>query len=299
MLRYPLLTMAAVLLASCLGRAVELKPETNAAFNHYVQLSEQRMQNDLQSGSFLSVDGLPFQPREQVFDRLKRGEVVTQRLETLDRGSSVPVPGGLIHHWMGVVFVPGANLNQTLALLQDYNRHSRIYAPRVLGSRLIQHNGDGFKFFLRLSETKIVTVVLDTEYDVDYRRLDSTKACSRSYSTKVAEVESPGLPGEHEKPTGDDSGFLWRLNSYWRFWERDGGVYIQMEAVSLTRDIPDGIGWLIRPFVTSIPRESLVFTLSRTRLALGGNTARRNTKIDGPSGFGGGVPRLLALKTVD
>jgi len=299
MLRYPLLTIAAVLLAGCLGGAVELKPETNAAFNHYVQLSEQRMQKDLQSGSFLSIDGLPLQPREQVFDRLKRGEVVTQRLETLERGSSVPVPGGLIHHWMGVVFVPGANLNQTLALLQDYDRLSRIYAPRVLGSKLIQHNGDGFKFFLRLSETKIITVVLDTEYDVDYLRLDSTKACSRSYSTKVAEVESPGLPGEHEKPTGDDSGFLWRLNSYWRFWERDGGVYIQMEAVSLTRDIPDGIGWLIRPFVTSIPRESLVFTLSRTRLALGGNTARRNTKIDGPSGIGDGVPQLLSLRTVD
>jgi len=290
MLRYPWLTIAALLLAGRQGRAVELKPETNAAFNHYVQLSEQRMQKDLQSGSFLSIDGLPLQSREQVFDRLKRGEVVTQRLETLERGASMPVPGGLIHHWMGVVFVPGANLNQTLALLQDYDRHSRIYAPRVLGSKLIQHNGDGFKFFLRLSETKIVTVVLDTEYDVDYLRLDSTKACSRSYSTKVAEVENPGLPGEHEKPIGDDSGFLWRLNSYWRFWERDGGVYIQMEAVSLTRDIPDGIGWLIRPFVTSIPRESLVFTLSRTRLALGGNTARRNTKIDGPPWIRGRGP---------
>jgi hypothetical protein len=271
MLRYPLLTVAAVVLAGCRGRAVELKPETNAAFNHYVQLSEQRMQKDLQSESFLSlsIDGVPLQPRELLFDRLKRGEVLTQRLETLERGSRVSVPGGLIHHWRGVVFVPGANLNQTLALLQDYDRHSRIYAPRVLGSKLIQHNGDDFKFFLRLSETKIVTVVLDTEYDVHYLRLDSTKACSRSYSTKVAEVESPGLPGEHEKPSGGDSGFLWRLNSYWRFWEHDGGVYIQMEAVSLTRDIPDGIGWLIRPFVTSIPRESLVFTLSRTRSALG------------------------------
>jgi len=87
-------------------------------------------------------------------------------------------------------------------------------------------------------------------------------------STRVAEVESAGEPGEHEKPIGNDSGFLWRLNSYWRFWERDGGVYVQLEAVSLTRDIPEGLGWLIRPFIISIPRESLGFTLERTRAAL-------------------------------
>jgi hypothetical protein len=266
--RYAILTIAAILLASGSGQAVQLKPETDTAFNRYVQLSEQRMQNDLQSGPFLWVDGLPIQQREEVYERLKRGEVVTQRLETLDRGASIPVPCGLIHHWIGVVFILGANLKQTLALLQDYDQHARIYAPRVLRSRLIEHNGDDFKVFLRLRETKIVTVVLDTEYDVHYIRMDSTRTSSRSYSTRVAEVESAGQPSEHEKPIDNDSGFLWRLNSHWRFWERDGGVYVQLEAISLTRDIPDGLGWLVRPFITSIPRESLVFTLNRTREAL-------------------------------
>jgi len=265
---YPFLTIAAILLACCPSRAVELKPETDAAFNRYVQLSEQRMQNDLQSGPFLWVNGLPIQQREEVFARLKRGEVVTEKLETLERGASIPVPGGLIHHWMGIVSIPGASLKQTLALLQGYDDHSRIYAPQVLRSRLIQHNGDDFKVFLRLRETKIVTVVLDTEYDVHYIRLDSTRACSRSYSTRVTEVEGAGQPDEREKSVGNDSGFLWRLNSYWRFQERDGGVYLQLEAISVTRDIPEGLGWLIRPFVTSIPRESLVFTLTRTREAL-------------------------------
>jgi len=265
---YLLLTIAAILFTSSPGQAVDLKPETNAALSRYVQLSEQRLQNDLQSGPFLWPDGLPIQQREEVYERLKQGEVVTQRLGTLERGASIPVPGGLIHHWMGVVFIPGANLKQTLALLQGYDQHSRIYAPRVLRSKLIQRNGDDFKVFLRLRETKIVTVVLDTEYDVHYDRLDSTRAYSRSYSTRVAEVEGAGQPGEHEKPVGDDSGFLWRLNSYWRFWEHDEGLYVQLEAISLTRDIPDGLGWLIRPFVTSIPRESLAFTLNHTREAL-------------------------------
>jgi hypothetical protein len=138
----------------------------------------------------------------------------------------------------------------------------------VLRSKLIQRNGDDFKVSLRLSETNIVTVVLDTQYDVHYVTLDSTRSYSRSYSTRVAEVENAGKPGEREKPIGNDNGFLWRLNSYWRLQEHDGGVYVQLEALSLTRDIPDGLGWLIRPFITSIPRESLKFTLSQTREAL-------------------------------
>jgi len=266
--RCPFLIIAAILLNSCPVWAVELKPETDAAFNRYVQRSEQRMPKDLQSGFFLRIDGLPIQQREELYQQLKRGEVVTEKLETLDRGASMPVPGGLIHHWIGVAFIPGATLSKTLALLQGYDEHSRIYAPSVLRSKLVQHNGDDFEVYLRLRETEIVTVVLDTEYDVHYIRLDSTRACSQSYSTRVAELENAGQPGEHQKPVGNDSGFLWRLNSYWRFWERDGGVYVQLEAISLTRDIPEGLGWLVRPFITSIPRESLVFTLNRTREAL-------------------------------
>jgi hypothetical protein len=168
----------------------------------------------------------------------------------------------------GAVFIPDASLQRTLALLQDYDDHARIYAPSVLQSRLIQHNGDDFKFSLRLRQTKLVTVVLDTEYAAHYSHLDRARACSRSYSTRVAEVENAGQPDEHEKPIGDGSGFLWRINSCWCFWEHDGGVYIQLEAISLTRDIPEGFGWLIRPFISSIPKESLEFTLNRTRKAL-------------------------------
>jgi hypothetical protein len=268
LLHHPLLSVAAVLLASCYGRAADLKPATDAAFKHYVQLSEQRMQTELSSGPFLWVAGLPAQQRQEVYERLKRGEVVTQKLETLEGGAPIPVPGGLIHHWLGVVFIRGASLKQTLALLQNYDEHSRIYAPRVLRSKLIQHDGDDFKVFLRLRDKNIITVVLDTEYDVHYVRLDPARAYSNSYSTRVAEVERVGQKDEDEKPAGHDNGYLWRLDSYWHFWERDGGVYVQLEAISLTRDIPEGLGWLIRPFITSIPRESLVFTLNRTREAV-------------------------------
>ena len=226
------------------------------------------MQSDMSSGSFLWVDGLPAQQRQEVHERLNRGEVVTQRLQTLNHGASIPVPGGLIHHWIGVVFIPGVDLQRTLALLQNYGEHSRIYAPRVLRSKLIRRDGDDFKVFLRLRDKNVVTVVLDTDYDVHYVRLDPARACSQSYSTRVQEVERVGEKDERDKAVGHDNGYLWRLNSYWRFWERDGGVYVQLEAISLTRDIPEGLGWLVRPFITSIPKESLVFTLNRTRDAL-------------------------------
>ena len=261
--------LAIVLLAaSCYANAQSLKPATAAAFDHYVQLSEQRMENELHSGPFLWPDGLPQPQREELYDRLKRRDVVTQKLETLDRGASMSAPSGLIHHWIGIVFIPGATLTRTLALLQDYDEHSKIYAPRVLSSRLLEHQGDNFKVFLRLREQKVVTVVLNSEYEVHYFHLDPARAGSRSYSTRVNEVESPRQPGEREKPPGADSGYLWRLNSYWRFCERDDGVYVQLEAISLTRDIPEGLGWLIRPFVTSIPKESLEFTLQRTQDAV-------------------------------
>jgi hypothetical protein len=49
--------------------------------------------------------------------------------------------------------------------------------------------------------------------------------------------------------------------------ERNGGVYVQSEVASLTRDIPTGLGWLVGSFVTSIPKETLLFTLASTRRA--------------------------------
>jgi hypothetical protein len=267
--RYSILSIA-LLAVSVFANAETLQPATAAAFDHYVNLSEARMDKELHSGPFLWPDGLAAAQREAVYARLRRGEVVTQKLETLDRGTQVPISGGLIHHWLGIAFLPGASLAQTMALLQNYDEHSRIYAPQVNGSHLIAHNGDDFKVFLRLREQKVVTVVLNSEYDVRYFHLDSVRAGSSSHSVRIAEVEDAGKSGEREKPVGDDSGYLWRLNSYWRFWERDGGVYIQLEAISLTRDIPEGLGWLIRPFITSIPEESLRFTLNHTQAALAG-----------------------------
>ncbi len=261
------LLLAGLLLAPA-AMARRLTPATVAAFDHYVALTERRMAEDAAAGRFPWPDGLPQGQREPLLARLQRGEVVTERLETYDQGRPVSVPDGMIHHWRGIAFIPGATLARTLALLQDYDNHSKTFAPDVERSRLLSRSGDDFKVYLRLRRKKVVTVVLNTEYDVHYTMLAGGRAASRSYSTRIAEVRNAGQSDEAEKPVGDDSGYLWRLYSYWSFWQRDGGVYVQLEAISLTRDIPAGLGWLIRPFITSVPRESLAFTLGRTRQAL-------------------------------
>ena len=125
-----------------------------------------------------------------------------------------------------------------------------------------------FRVFLRLKETYVLTVVFDTEYEIKYLTIDSTHAASISHSTRITEIESAGSPQEHATSPKDNHGFLWRLNSYWRFYQADGGVYIQCNAISLTRDAPAGLKWLAGPFIENVPRESLNFTLSATREAL-------------------------------
>ena len=180
----------------------------------------------------------------------------------------IAVPNGLIHDWVGAVFIPGATLDRTLALVQDYNRHKDIYKPEVIDSRFISRQGEDFRIYYRLLKKKVITVVLNTEHEVKYTKVDASRWRSVSRTTKIAEVENPGKSGESEKPPGTGEGFLWRLNSYWRFAERDGGVWIECEAISLTRDIPTGLGWLIDPIIRNLPRESLENTLRATRSAL-------------------------------
>ena len=161
---------------------------------------------------------------------------------TLDGAQKIACPACMIQHWVGIVFIPGATLEQTLKLVQDYDRHAEIYAPDVMRAKILFHSGDDFRIFMRFHRTKIVTVVLDTEHSVHYQHIDATHAVSRAVSTRVQEVENAGASSEYDLAEGKDNGYLWRINNYWRFLERDGGTYVQCESVSLSRDIPTGPG---------------------------------------------------------
>jgi hypothetical protein len=246
--------------------AADLNGKTVAAFDRYVRATEERL--DSPDAPFLWVDTLPAEDRKTRTASLRQGGLIIEPLTTRERGGEIEIPDGIVHHWLGVVFAPGVSLNSAVALLQDYNRHEVVYRPNIAASKLITRDGDRFKVALRFSMKKVITVVVNSEHDAQFTRHSPTRVSSRIHSTRIAEVENPGTPSERELPVGRDGGYLWRLNSYWRFEERDGGVYIQCESISLTRGIPYGLGWAVRPFVTSIPRETLAFTLETTRKAL-------------------------------
>jgi hypothetical protein len=255
-------TCVALLIASP-GAAAELRQATVDGFNRYVAEYEKQSA----AGPFLWIDGDSAAQR-QARDVARTGGLVMERIQVRSGGLDIDIPGGVVHHWLGTVFVPGATVDRALALLQAYDRHADVYKPSIARSRLLARDGDTFRFFLRFYAKKVITVVLNSEHEARFTREDAMRARSRIVSTRIAEVENPDTPEEREKPVGNDGGFLWRLNSYWRVVERDGGVYVQCETLSLTRSIPLGLKWIVGPFVTSIPRELLSFTLVTSRTAL-------------------------------
>ena len=251
------------------AEAAKLKAEAAQGFEQYVQRTEQRIQHEVQSArTFLRLDALSGVPRTQTLQQLRQGAVVIERVDGESGDATPATPGAMIHHWMGTILLPGATLARALRVAQDYDAHQKYFSPEVVRSRILKQQGDDFQVSLRLQRTKIVTAVFETEHQIRYHRLDASHVYSESRSSRIVEVENPGEAEERELPPGEDHGFLWRLNSYWRFAEAGDGVYVQCEAVSLTRDIPTGLGWLIGPFVESIPRESLQFTLESLRGAV-------------------------------
>jgi hypothetical protein len=192
-----------------------------------------------------------------------------ERMRTLENGQPIKDSDSIIHHWIGTVFIPGVTLEQTIELAQQYDHHAETYKPDVMQCRTLERDANHFKVFFRFYKRKAgITTIHNTVHDILYIPLDAHRLHTRAIATRIAQVEDHHNPDGPEKPVGQDDGYLWRLNTYWRYLERDSGTYIQLESVSLTRDVPFLLAWLIRPFVESVPRESLAFTLGTTRSAL-------------------------------
>jgi hypothetical protein len=264
----------AIFFAACLAlplpvHAAELQRQTAQAYDRYIELTAAQVTAELaQSGPYLWVERLPPEQRAADEAQLRNGQLVIERLDTLDSGKTVPVPGGIIHHWIGTAFVPGATLGQTLSFMQDYDHKTEYFKPDIVRSKILRHDGDDYFVLLRFYNKKIITTVIDTDQEIHYHVVDSTHAYSRSRTTRVQEVENAGKSDEKLEAEGHDRGFMWRMNTYWRFEQKDGGTYVECQAISLTRDIPTGLGWMVGSFVTSVPRESLTFTLTTARTAL-------------------------------
>jgi len=196
-------------------------------------------------------------------------------IQAWDKNNPREVPDALIHDWVGAVFVPGAKVADAVAVLQDVPRYPQIYSGDILTAKLMSREGNRLHVLFRVVKKSVFTVVLETEYDVDYRRISDTRTQVWSRSTRIAEVEDQGKADERVMPPDVGWGFLWRLNTYWHLEERDGGLLMECRAVSLTRDIPIGVGFIAKPFVTSLPREALTGTLEKTRAAVAAVAAKR------------------------
>ncbi len=249
--------------------AGDLKPRTLDAFRRYESLTEARIAKQVSDPDvFLYINTLPAAERSRVYASLKRGDVYMIPLTTMDApGRAITAPQGLIHHWLGAVFIPDADMAGTLKVVQDYDHKQDDY-PEVVRSHLIGRDGDRFQAFMRLREHRVITVTLDAEFDIEYTERDPHHWFVTSRLTRVQQVENAGESDERDLPQGQGEGFLWQLDSFWRYVEQDGGVYVELEAVSLTRDVPNGLGSMIKPFITSLPKESLESTLRSTRRAV-------------------------------
>jgi hypothetical protein len=265
------LELGLVLVALSPGAWAEAPAPAVAAFNGYVGALEARLAHAHRSSEgFLTGDASMAERRAQ----LRHGEVVIEQVK------APQLNGALLHDWRGSAFVSGATAAEFEKLLRDFDADARVFAPEVMSGRTLLADGDHVQGTMRVRQKHVITVVLDTTYDVRFGRLEPEDGWNASRSTRVDEIADAGTSHERVLSPQEEHGFLWRINTYWTWQERDGGLYVQVESVSLTRGIPMGLGWIVKPFVESVPRESLEFTLSSARRAMADESEAGSQKLE-------------------
>jgi hypothetical protein len=254
------------LAAATAGHAVEPTPAAIAGFNSYIATLESRLgrQHQSQDGFIASVLSDPDNRA-----KLQRGEPIVERIR---KSGGPDLPGATLYHWRGTAFVPGATVADYERVMEDFDGMPKTFAPEIVRAKLLSKKNEGGRTFIqawyRVKQHHVITVVMDIAYDVVLARLDAQHGYSASRSTRITEIADAGAPDEHAMSSNEGHGFMWRLNAYWSYEERDGGLYMQIESVSLARSIPTGLAWAVKPFVESVPRESLEFTMQATTKAL-------------------------------
>jgi len=236
--------------------------EAVKAYNTYIAQVEGAINQRHHAGGTILAQSAADTQRDA---RLRSGEFAIERVLNEQKSE---LPGALLHYWRGSAFVQGAKAADVERLLKKFEGYPELYKPQVLAANILAQNGDSLRATMRVRQKHVLTVVMDSTYDVVFGRVDAQHGYSASRSTQISEIEDAGTKNEHRLSEKEEHGFLWRQNTYWSYEERDGGVYLQIESVSLSRAIPTGLGWALRPFVESVPRESLEFTLRATCNAL-------------------------------
>jgi hypothetical protein len=240
----------------------DLKPETLQRWEEYIQTVDARNQAHLSPGStFLLSDEIPGQ-----MAKLRAGEIVVTPV-----GPHVPlkVPSGLIHDWAAAVFLPGTTLDGILSVVRNYDRYKDFYRPNVIESKRISATDARDQFSMTIMNKSVVAkTALHFEYQTLYTHIDDHRLYSITESTCIREIADYDTASQHVLPEDHGTGLIWRLHSVTRFEERDGGVFIEVEGVALSRDIPVALRWFVDPIVRRISRSSLTTSLRKTETAV-------------------------------
>jgi len=265
-LAYAGLAALVLILIAVDANATDLQQETIAAFDHYVKVAQEQFGSTLQpDGPFLWMDSQPESVRASAYRQLRSGHFIIRELQIYDDGRAIYIPNGMVHHWLGVAFVPGATLKTAEAVLEDYADYSRIYAPQVRRSKILARDGDNFRLYLQLYKGSPREVSYNAYFEVHRQWLSPTRIASESISTRIAQLQDASQPDSPDVAAGQDSGYLWRIDDYWRYEQKDGGVYMQVETISLSRDVPGMLWWFVRPLVHRIARQSIMELLEANR----------------------------------
>ena len=257
------LIFASIAIGPIALRAASLDPGTLDSWQSYLcgvkRQMEQRLRRDK---TFLWVVADPIR-----LARVRKGEIVVS--PTPNAKNPQHVTSGLIHDWIGAVFIPGATLKQVFRITRDYANYKVIYRPSVIDSKVVTSSDSEDRFSLLLQNKSFFhKTALETEYEYHYVQLTAGQAYGISQTTRVQQINGYGAPGQHILPQDEGDGFIWRLCSIMRFLERDGGVYLELRAVALSRDIPFSLCWLVEPVVRRVARDSIVTCLLQTRKAV-------------------------------
>jgi hypothetical protein len=246
--------------------AAELKQRTIDAFERYVRIADAQFEMETRrSGPFFWMDDLPEPSRGQLQARLKQGQMEIRQLRTEEDGRPIQIPGGQIHHWSGIVFLPGISLERAQSLVFDYDHYWNSYQPEIRRSKLLEHTDNACRIYFQFYKDNPVHIAFNAEFDVHNTRIDATHAVSHAASTRLAELEHADLPDSMEIPVGRGNGYIWRLNYDWRLEERDGGVYVELDSIVLSRDVPPILALFINPVVHRASRQTVASFLNATQ----------------------------------
>ena len=253
--------------ASGTSWAAELDQRALQVWKEYVKTADSDVSGRIASGRpFLRLDDFP-----KGSQQVTMGEVfVIPR----NGHGTLSVPRGLIHDWIGTIFIPNVTLDRVLAVARDYASYKDLYKPIVASSRLIGCSGGEQEFsMLWLHHALVRTVAIESDLKSRDYDIGNGKSYNVAWATRLQEIEDFGQSDEHLLPPDQGSGFLWRVHSITKYEQRDGGTYVELEGMALTRDIPLGIGWLVKPIIEQLSRVSIATFLRKTRDAVSGDAA--------------------------